>query len=270
MKDTARLQLIEKFHSGQLGSEEQNELNALIEADPNFKAELEDYSFLLDGFQMLEMEAFETEMNSWEQKHKASLTLVEEAPKEIKTFKLSKFTRYISAAAAVLLIASLPVIYLSTNNTVDPFDELYMTPMNIDAHRASPRTDEDGNKIEQTPQELALNSAFLEYTNQHYDQAIVLLNQYIDQYGNKEYKAMFFLAISQIEIKQYQEASMNLEFVMENATNSYFVEEAQWFLSLIQYKMGNHSVAKTLAKKIADNPSHSHVKNAESFLEKAK
>lgn len=264
MTDVAKLHLIEAHHNGNLTQEEEQQLNQLIQEDPEFATELAEYNLLLEGFDSLALDAFEEEILSFEAKHqkedkivpinKAGDGLVSTEPRK---FKLSRF---LSIAAAVAVLIFVPITYFSISAGDNVFDQLYETPT---AFVVRGKAKED--------KEQAYNLALSIYNKGDYSKSIELLNTFIDTYGDKEYEAIFYLASAQMANAKYQASSMNFEHVAENAEDSAFYrQQSEWFLTLAQYKLENTSVAIKLAKRITENPKHNFYDHANKFLEKVK
>lgn len=261
MTDVAKLQLIEAYHHGILTDIEQKEFDQLMLTDKEFAAELEDYDFLLDGFDMLALEDFETNIQSWEQKH--TIQVAELADTKIVsigngTNKARKFNfqRFIAVAAAIVGIAFLPLAYSLFFSSTDAYNELFSPPAPIGIVRG-------GENLE--AKENAKNFALGFYLKKDYPRAIELLNTYIDEYGDKEYEAIFFLGVSQMTTENFKAASMSFEHVLEG-DKGYFAQGAEWMLALTQYKLGNKVNAIRYAEKIVADPNHNYYNAAKEFL----
>jgi TolA-binding protein len=267
MTDVAKLQLIEAHHIGTLTKEEQRQIDQLIQEDPAFAQELEDYQLLLDGFDMLALEAFEDGIQSFEAKYQQEDKIVPIGSagggSEMTTTKNKRFNlgRFASIAAAVAVLIFVPITYYSTMmSTPDAFDSLYETPTAFVVRGEAKEA-----------KEQAYNLAMSIYNKGDYAKSIELLNTYVDTYGEQEYEAIFYLASAQMASEQYKASSMNFEHVAENAEDSAFYrQQAEWYLVLAQYKLENTSVALKLAERIQENPKHNFYNKAVLFLEQLK
>lgn len=258
MTDVAKLQLIEARHNGIMKEEEQKELDELLVQDPSFSSELEDYQVLLDGFDALALEAFEKDLHCYEAKHQQEEKIVSISPKG-KTRKLN-LGRLVSMAAAVAIFIFVPITYYNTISGPDTFDQLYETPVAFIVR---------GEASEEKEQEY--NLALSIYNKGDYSESIKKLNAFIDNYGEQEYEAIFYLASAQLAIGDYKASSMNFEHVAENAEDSAFYrQQAEWYLVLAQYKLDNTTVAIKLAKRIKLNTKHNYYDKASKFLEEVK
>lgn len=262
MTDVVKLHLIEAYHHGILTEAEQKEFDQLMLVDSDFAAEVEDYSFLLDGFDMLALENLGTNMQMWEQKHavNASEAKVVNIGNGVGKERKFNLQRFIAIAAAIVGIAFLPLAYSLWFSGGNVYNELFNTPMAMVGVRG-------GDDLE--AKEKAKNFALGFYNKKDYDRTIKLLNTYIDQYGDKEYEAIYYLGVSQMATDNFKAASMNFEYVLEG-DQGYFAQGAEWMLVLTQYKLENKENAIRYAEKIVSNTHHNYYKPAKEFLSKVK
>lgn len=267
MTDVAKLQLIEAHHNNSLTDTQQIEFNKLITDDTAFAAEVNDYDFLLDGFDMLELEVFETQMQQWEKKHIEDSNVVsinsQTGGSAGKSRRLN-FSRYIAIAAAVLLIAFTPIAYSLFSSQADLYADMFEAPTAmVNGVRGHDANVDQAEKNKADAKSFALGF----YNRKEYTKAAELLNSYVNKYGQEEYDAMLYLGIAQMKNKEFQKASMNLENVYENA-GGFNAQTAQWMLVLAQYRLGNESVAKKFAEGIVAKVGHNYRKQAKLFLER--
>jgi TolA-binding protein len=204
-------------------------------------------------------------MQTWEQKHNteaigASETIVVSMNNSGKARKFN-LQRFISIAAAIVGIAFLPLGYSMFFSGGDVYNEMFAPPTAIGIVR--------GNDKGLEAKEKAKNFALGFYLKKDYDRSIELLNTYIDEYGDKEYEAIFYLGVSQMSTEKFKPASMNFEHVLEG-DKGYFAQGAEWMLALTQYKLGNKENAIRYAEKIVLDSNHNYYNSAKTFLEKVK
>jgi len=265
MTDVAKLQLIEAYYSGTLSETQQVELSNLLATDAEFPQELQDYNSLLDGFNMLTLESFEDQLSSWETKYQNSSVAekdleVDNLAKPTQKSQMRKLRIYIAIAAAITAIAFMPFAYSLFVTTPDLYADMFTTP---DAILTSNIRGSEDITVKEKEKSVGLTH----YNRNEFVLAVSSLTTYVENYGAQEYEALLYLGISQMAIKQFQKASMNLELVAESG-GMFHAQTAQWMLVLTQYKIGNESVAIKLAKDIITKPTHSNYADAVKFLAK--
>jgi tetratricopeptide (TPR) repeat protein len=149
--------------------------------------------------------------------------------------------RLVKIAAFFFLIASLSIalytLYLPRNKKV--FYEYY-TPYSAEKISGIYRD----NQTEK-------NGALHYYSRRRYDQALPLLNNYlINKPGDSEVRLL--LAICLMEENRYKEAREKLEDILKD-DGGFFMEDATWYLSLIDIRQGDFGSALTHLKKIEDS-----------------
>ena len=77
----------------------------------------------------------------------------------------------------------------------------------------------------------------------------------------------YYSGISNIELKNYDKASMMFESIIANGQNLY-TQNAQWFLGLSYLVSGKVNQAEPIFEQVASNSSHFYSKDAKSLLEK--
>merc|ERR1712241_1542254 len=112
----------------------------------DFAAEVKDLELLLNGFDMLHLEAFENQVGSWESKHKENKVVPlskASATAAVKTGpKYSNFRRFYAAAAVVAALLFVPLGYSYMNqNSLDD----YFTAPNINNNTTRSGTDTSKN-----------------------------------------------------------------------------------------------------------------------------
>lgn len=77
----------------------------------------------------------------------------------------------------------------------------------------------------------------------------------------------YYSGISNIELKNFEKASMMFESIIANGENLY-TQNAQWYLGLSYLVSGNVEQAKAIFNQVASDSNHYYSKDAKSILEK--
>ena len=112
MNDFAKMQLIEAYHSQQLDTAQQSQFDELYLSDMDFAKQVEDFKPIFEGFEMLHLEAFERQIQTWEAAHHQSDTQPKTATLTATQGGRWRKILIYAAAAAILIVA--PVVYFQT------------------------------------------------------------------------------------------------------------------------------------------------------------
>jgi len=85
----------------------------------------------------------------------------------------------------------------------------------------------------------------------------------------ENFAVKYYSGISNLELKNFDKASMMFESILANGQNLY-VENAKWYLGLTYLVTNKSHDAVSIFEQIAANPQHHHQKDASSLLEKLK
>ncbi|MVO10183.1 hypothetical protein GOQ30_13505 [Flavobacterium sp. TP390] len=214
---------IEKYFEGNLSPDEELIFEKLLLEDSDFA------------------EAFEYEKNV-----KKAISLNERAAlkQKLKTFEKSKKSyKWLSVAASfAILIGMYTLTTLFDTNYDSLYKEYYQTYPNTVSPTVRGETTDD-----------IKSNAFYAYDSGNYKEAIPLFSEIYTKDGD-DY-ALFYKALSLMEIKEYQEALRNLnlhDYTKENTFTPFF----RWYAALTNLKLKNTEKTKQLLKVLTqtDNP----------------
>lgn len=257
MEDIDRIRLIEKKRRNQKHFSKQQDFDSLYTEDSSFRAEVEDYNFIFDGLDMLHLDELEANYNKWEQKHKGKTTA--------KVVAFRKVYVYF-AAAMIALLFSVSFLFNGFGTTdplaghfkVENFSSIAIVGGDV---RTGDYTQTTTGKIK--------SDALLLFTQEKYDEAIVALNDYINNHKMDDLQAILVLSIAQLEQGDAASASRNLETVI-NAPRHTNQATAEWIMALAQYKLGNTDACKKFLNSIVGQKGHEYHKNAQDLLDELK
>lgn len=99
-------------------------------------------------------------------------------------------------------------------------------------------------------EEQLIRNAFKYYDHKNFKKAATHFNNLLT-FDSKNHMAMFYLAISYIELENYTEAEIYLNKLLGNQ-NQIFWEQSHWYLSLVYLKQNNTEKAVELLQIIID------------------
>lgn len=253
MINRKQLDLIEKYYQGELEGAEKKLFQQLKKEDEAFRKELEAYRKIYQGFGGLHIDHLQSKMNQWESQH---TTKVVQMPA-----KTSSWKRYISVAAAVALLLSIPLLYQSLFS--GPFEQHFQAESSYATDLQSIRSSGEINQGA-----LVRREGFSSYESKNYKKASVQLKDYInnfEQEAKNDYQAYLVLGVSELAQDKATSAIAYLDYILQsNASNNRY--DAEWIWALAQYKADNKEVAKQMLEKIVANKRHTHREEALSFL----
>jgi tetratricopeptide (TPR) repeat protein len=106
-----------------------------------------------------------------------------------------------------------------------------------------------------------LTAAIQYYDQCQYKEAIIRFNKILSTDKNN-ISALFFSAVSYMEIKDYQKAAVNFKCVI-NLKDTAFAEHASWYLALCYIKTNNIQMARNIISQIAESDSYYRAKACE-------
>lgn len=257
MINQKQLSLIEKYYQGELEGAEKKLFHQLKKEDEAFRKEVDAYKKIYQGFGGLHIDHLQSKMNQWESQH---TTKVVQMP-----VKTSSWKRYISIAAAVALLLSIPLIYQSVFS--DPFEQHFQADASYATDLQSIRSSGEVNQGA-----LVRREGFSAYENKNYKKASAQLKDYInnfEQEAKHDYQAYLVLGIAELAQDKATSAIAYLDYILQgNASNNRY--DAEWFWVLAQYKADNKEAAVGMLEKIVTNKRHTHQEEAISFLDQIK
>lgn len=253
MEDIDRIRLIENKRRNQ----KHQAFDDLYTQDSSFRSEVEDYNTIFDGLDMLHLDEFESNCNKWEQKHQTKTATKVVSMRRVYTY---------FAAAAVALLFSVSFLFNDFGNS-DPLAGHFKVQdfSSIAIVGGDVRTGENT----QTAVDKIKSEALLLFSQEKYAEAIVALNDYINNYKTDDLQAILVLSIAQLEEGDAVSASRNLEVVI-NAPKHTNQATAEWIMALTQHELGNTDACKKFLNSIIGQKGHEYKQNAQKLLEKLK
>jgi len=277
--DEQRLEMILRYLRDELNEEDREQVEYQMKIDPSFRAEVEDYRFLIQGLQSLHGEKILGSIQNWETSHRTSSRQrkspppVEEPPKpkqdDNAVFPTIRTLRYY-AVAAVILILILPLGYMlyqiitdnPTNNELftanfEPYEDWQDAPR---GPLPPEWTSEDSLKhmIKDSLRQTGLKY----YNAGAYKEAIEHLQQYLEvSTAEGDPQEQFYLGVALLANEQAVEAEIPLVSARYEESGL-FAEQSEWYLALTYLKLGDsHKLRETLDA-IIEKEDHSFRKKA--------
>ena len=275
MNHLEKIELIERYYFQQLSHDELQAFQSILDKDPAFKQEVEEYCNLYEGFDALHQEAFLNQLSTFEANiQQTSNSSILQANYSASTLTQSNKTNspkvrfiwskpWLSIAASLTVILTLSLVYLSLKT--ESLDEVaYLNSNSImisQTYRKGEVITEE--EIEQWNQISDL------YNANQYAKALPLLQSFKDKYYGIEYLRTEFknyplyLAICHLAIGQTQEAKVQLKDIIAlNADDSDIKQEAQYMLALAVLKEKDFEQAIYLLEGIAGRKRHNYKQQA--------
>lgn len=260
--DIQRVEWIDRYLSGELDSIEVKEFEAALSTDAVLAAELADFSQLVKGFNTLSYEAFQGQMQSWEQSIQTEQVTPFVASREaveapVATMQVTKSwfrtAAFKYAAAAAIILMLMPAVYFTMRTNYTTSDKLYSEYARPEAVEFNVR----GNDSTVIPDSMAsFYAGITAYTNANYDNAIAYFDAYLSGGVTKPNAAAFFYrAMSYIEKGNIRTAEKDLK-VIAATTNSNYNEKAEWHLALLALRNNDLEACNTILNKILNQGNH--------------
>jgi len=290
MLTTEQIQQIELYYADMLSPAERAELEHTVFLDPELKIEAEGIIDILDGFAALELDTFENQLQSWEQKydtqkHKETpqeTPLLVSSKKETKTISMTAFiTKHRFAAAAVLFMLFLPLGYIAFQQFSGPsIEQIYASnfehynSFNVVTRAAqpAPSAGEDPKKQQEIAMQVLLNQGINAYNAHAYKEATTHLSNYLKVANDEKNldEVQFYLAISQLYDNSITSAKTIFESLVENSKIKSYKDGSEWYLALALLKENNVKGSVKMLKQIAGKPKHRYQEKAEKLLPQVK
>jgi len=262
MNDFAKMQLIEAYHSHQLDADQQSQFDELYLNDMEFAKQVEDFKPIFEGFEMLHLEAFEKQIQSWEAAHQQFEPSPQSNPSLVAQ-PGGQWRKWLTAAAVVAMLIAAPFLYLQTQSATqkDQFAQFFnpnTSAVVIPTVRAG------GLNPAQELQKRALEA----YVRKDFAAALPLLQEYTNLYKDSTHTTKnlrLYIGISQLGLNKAAESVQSLEeFLAFNEESlSDYRKEAEWTLALAYHRNGQKDKCLTLLQQIAEQPNNEYSSNAQ-------
>lgn len=285
------LELLDRWREGALSDADQELLRIESANNDDLRAEMDVYELLEDGFQALELEAFEQQLTNWEVKHQPQQTPVIPIQSYSSTQKfLVSMKKYWAAAA--LILALLPLGYWLYSGAAgsatpeslfaDNFKAEDISPQVVlNRGTGSPDLNEDGSEVvpdaadlEESRLKALLSNGVNAYNKKSYTEAISYFEEYLkspEKITNSR-EIRFYVGVSylaQNQTAQAKEIFKDLSQQPMSAKLETFIQSSQWYLALTLLKEGETQQAKKRLMKIAnEGAKHPYKKQATEMLAK--
>lgn len=205
--------LISKYIKGKLTSEEQQEFDNLIQNNPDFKLEVEEYRDIHQAFKQKENEDLKDFLRS-----------IDKAQKPLETNKNTKLIAFLTAAC--LIIGA----FLFLNRTPSP-DEMYAAYYEPYPNVLQPIVRGEAQ---------ASSEAFRAYENKNYAEAEVAFAELLKT--NSDANLEFYYAMTLLNQDKFEEAKRILNRLKSKEQD--FLAETYWYSALIALKQNDLVLAK--------------------------
>ncbi|MGC6431969.1 MAG: hypothetical protein ACON5F_13065 [Jejuia sp.] len=205
--------LIAKYVKGELTSEEQKEFDNLINTNPDFKLEVEEYRDIHQAFKIKESEDL-----------KGYLKSIDETEKPPKTNKYGKLIAFLTAAC--LIIGA----FFFLDRTPSP-DEMYASHFEVYPNVLQPIV---------RGETATSSDAFRAYENKNYNDAEVAFQNLLKT--NKDVNLEFYYAMTLLNQNKFDQAKAILYNLKSKQQD--FLAETYWYSALVAIKQNNFISAK--------------------------
>ena len=251
------IELLERYCMGLLTEKEQQELEAEIAINEEFRKEMEGYDLLENGFKALELDCFLDKIQEWEAKYEKNENIIPLNSKRPKTIvMLNTIKKY--WAAAILLLAFLPLGYWYLNSQGTTPDSLFadnFVAEEIQPHLAWSRggeTPEEGDPFAPTAEEASeesrlkalLSSGIDAYNKKNYSSATVFFEDYIKggEKINNAREIRFYMGVSYLAQNNTIKAKEIFKDLSQQPFSAGFQpikQSSEWYLALTLLKEGD-------------------------------
>jgi tetratricopeptide (TPR) repeat protein len=265
-----QLEKLELYHNGKLSENERKEVENTILENPDLKTEAEGLLELYKGFNGIQLENFENQLNEWEQE--CAKEVEKPIQKEAKVLSIGSFvSSYRFAAAAVILVLFLPLAYILFQN-LGPGKGEKLFASNAEHYTAIQLNTRSGSDEAADPLQAIKEKAIVFYNDKKYDQALNQLNAYYSK-SDEKYKTTeikLYLALSHLFSGNNKEAITYFSEILTKENSGNYREAAEWYLALSYLKDMNVEKSTELLKKISETENHPYQSKAVSLLPELK
>jgi tetratricopeptide (TPR) repeat protein len=242
------LELIEKFHNGELSNEELEKFKIRLRSNPEFKREFDLYKEINDAVLEDDVIELRKRLNSIQRS-----SINDTQKNRIRKLHSNKWYLAAAAITIVIIIGTFLISIISDTYSNEELFKKFYEPEDAVLITRSGNSESD----------LDLTKALQQFEQQNYKEAIPLLKK-IDN----NVLSGFYLGIAYIETKNFSKAINEFKGVIEHGDNL-FIEQSEWYLGLC-YLMNNekNKAIKDFRKIIKDNSLYKP--EAEEILSKIK
>jgi len=219
---------IQKYLDNELSESELSEFEGLIKKHSELRDEIQLYRKVSSAIADPSLENFKNELDQIHVQNFGSGISIN--TKQSKQW-------YLIAASFVILV-TLASVFLFQGSEVNSSDvfEKYYHPLESNYSRSiDDKFDAFG---------LAMN----DYNNEHYDFAFAQFSEIVD-INSENYAARLYLGVCGIEIGEYKTAENQFKMIIESK-DAFFIQDAEWYLSLLYLKMNQLEKAKSALQSI--------------------
>lgn len=229
--------LLHKYFEQQLSEEEKVLFASLLQNDAAFAKEVEYQKNVKKAITLNEREAIKQKLKSYEAKPKF------------------RTAYWLSAAVVILFLGGLTWFQLQPSSPEKLFQEYYQSYPNVVAPTVRGESERN-----------LKSDAFYEYDSRNYEKSLTLFSKiYADE--GVDY-ALFYKAMSLLELKRYSEAIASFD-EFKTTDNNAFSPFVKWYKALSYLKLNEKEKAVELLKELSEkeNPQQSKAKELLDALE---
>ncbi|HYG37972.1 MAG TPA: tetratricopeptide repeat protein, partial [Cytophagales bacterium] len=244
------IEIIERYLDEKLSPQELAEFQERLASDEEFEKSFQTYRVLIEGLKNSGRNTLRQKLKKLE----ASISVEESFDKKRMGISLNSIYSY-SAAATILLLITFTFIFIIRYNSspTELFAENFEPYPNVIA--PTTRGEESG----KSPQE----QAFYLYDSEQYEQAAVLFEKILKT-EEKDPAVLLYTANAYLATGDQASAIKKLESLIK--TESHFLTQGLWFISLAYLANNQPEQAKIYLKKLKDQDV-SYSQKAEKILE---
>jgi hypothetical protein len=257
MNETAQIERIELYLSGNMTADEVREIENEMLHDAELREDVEAYRTIFEGFDGLHAEQFAERLKQWEK----NLTPVQSLPPSGPETRLGM--SWLTGMAASLLLLVLPLgalVYLS--NTSGPtrgdlFAQYFAPAPNVVANAL--RNDSELGELER-----ARIHAMRAYDERDFQRASVDLEAFVAAHPG-EHRIRFHWGVSLLAQRRSKEA-LNVFEMLRPHSDMYYDDDLGWFKALSLLDLHRIADCRDALGQIVADSDHSHRKDAEELL----
>jgi hypothetical protein len=261
-----QIEKLELYHKGKLSDTEKKEIESNILGNPDLKNEAEGILDLYKGFNSIQLENLEAQINDWEEE--CAKELVVKDKKEAKVFSITSFvSRNRLAAAAVILVLMLPISYMLFQNLgSSKSDQLFAA--NADHYTAIQLNTRSGTGDAADPLQDVKDKGIVSYNEKKYHEALKHLNEYYSKTDEKHKttEIKIYLALSHLFIGNTKDAITYFSEILAKENSGNYKDAAEWYLALSYLKDMNVKKSSEILKKISETENHPYQGKAATLL----
>ncbi len=242
------LELIEKFHNGELSNEELKKFESELQSNPEFKKEFDLYTEINDSILEDDVIELRKQLNSIQ-----GSSINNAQKNRIRELYSNKWYLAAAVVTIVIIIGTFLISIMSDTYSNEELFKKYYEPEDAVLITRSGNSNSD----------LDLTKALQQFEQENYKEAIPLLKK-IDN----NVLSGFYLGIAYIETNDFSKAIKEFKGVIDHGDNL-FIEQSEWYLGLC-YLMNNEKdkAIKDFRKIIHENSLYKP--DAEEILNKIK